>query len=235
MTILYVDMEHDRVVEHPELGPAHRVKVDATRERLATAAAEPCQSLRYAEVSPTRVERLAPTAVVIGGCTTDWGRYDFAALAGLLATIRTAPVPILGICGGHQLIGFAHAAPWGPLGPLDEGEVDPDPRFVPGRRKERGFLTVAVDARCPLFRDLAPTVGVFQSHYWELTEVPRGFVARAWSAWSPIQAIERLDRPVFGVQFHPERDDAEHANGAVVLRNFFAVVREQGTGTKAER
>ncbi len=165
---------------------------------------------------------------MIGGSTTDWTRYDVAALAGLLATIRAAPVPILGICAGHQLIGFAHRAPWGPLGALQEGEVDADPRFAPGQRQERGFLPVQVDGRCPLFRGLNPTAAFFQSHYWQLEDVPTGFTARASSPWSPVQAIERLDRPVFGVQFHPERDDAEHSNGAVVLRNFFALGRNHG-------
>ena len=226
MTVLYIDTEHDRVLAHPESGPAHRVKLEAARARLAAAAGGACLSLRFPEVSPTQVEHIAPVALVLSGSTTDWAEYDFSSLAGLLATIRAAPVPILGICAGHQLIGFAHGAPWGPLGPLQAGEVDPDPRFAPGRRKERGFLPIEVDPRCPLFRGLDQTAAFFQSHYWQLEDVPQGFAARAHSPWSPIQAIERLDRPVFGVQFHPERYSAAQPDGANVLRNFFTLTRD---------
>ena len=66
---------------------------------------------------------------------------------------------------------------------------------------------------------------MFQSHYWQLLETPAGFATRASSAWSPIQAIERLDRPVFGIQFHAERFDTAHPAGSRVLRSFFAAAR----------
>ncbi len=223
MTILYVDTEHDRVIEHVERGPSHRARIDEVRERLAATAGAPCVVQRFADVSPGGITRIPLAALVIGGNITSWEDYDRADLAGLLATIRAAPVPILGICGGHQLIGYAHGAAWGPLGPLQPDEADPDPAFGPGQRKERGFLPVEVDPRCPLFHDVAPAVTVFQHHYWQLEEVPPGFVTRARSPWSAIQAIERLDRPVFGVQFHPERYDAAHPHGETVLRNFFAL------------
>lgn len=230
MTVLLVDSEHERVGAHPALGPFHRARLAAVRTRLAAAAGEPCRSIHYSEVSPAAVEQAAPTALGIGGNTTDWARFDVAALAGLLAAIRAAQVPVLGICAGRQLIGFAHGARWGPLGPLREGEPDPDPRFAPGPRKERGFSPVRIDADCPLFRGLPSDAIVFQSHYWQLEDVPAGFVARAASPWSPIQAIERRERPVFGVQFHPERADAAHPDGATILRNFFALARDEVAG-----
>lgn len=230
MTILLIDTEHDRVTEHPTLGPPHRARLDAARERVAAPADGECRTCSFRDVTLAWVERLAPEAIVIGGNTTDWQRYDPASLTGLIATIRAAPAPILGICAGHQLIGRAHGAEWGPLGPLREDEPDPDPRFAAGQRKERGFLPVQVDPTCPLFRGLEPSVPFFQSHYWQLATVPSGFVARASSSWSAIQAIERRDRPVFGVQFHPERSDQAHPQGAAVLRNFFALAGARASG-----
>ena len=127
MTVLYVDTEHDLVPDDPERGPAHHAKVREAQARLAAAAGGPCFRVRFADVSPAQVARLAPAAMVIGGAAADWTAYDVATLTGLLQTIRAAPVPILGICAGHQLVGRAHGAPWGPLGALQEGEVDPDP------------------------------------------------------------------------------------------------------------
>ena len=233
MTVLYVDTEHDRVRDHPEAGVAHRVKIDRVRHRLATAAAAPCVTVGYAEIDPGTVDRHGASAIVIGGMTTDWAAFPAPSLAGLLDLIRAAPAPMLGICAGHQLIGLAHGAPWGPLGPLAADEVDSDPRFAPGQRKERGFLPVTADPGCPLFAGLAPAPAFFQSHYWQLIAVPAGFVARASSPWSPIQVIERGDRPVFGVQFHPERYDAAHPDGAALLHNYFRLARDRHHGPPA--
>jgi GMP synthase (glutamine-hydrolysing) len=94
---------------------------------------------------------------------------------------------------------------------------------------------VQLDVRCPLFRGMDATVDLFHSHYWQLEDVPLGFAARASSPWSAIQAIERLDRPVFGVQFHPERYDAIHPHGAVILRNFITLARDRDIGERAVR
>jgi GMP synthase (glutamine-hydrolysing) len=223
MTVVYIDTEHDLILEHPEHGPSHRARIETTRDRLAVAAGKSCLVRHFVEVSPTQIEQIAPSALVIGGNLTDWSAYDSADLAGLFATIRAAPVPILGICAGHQLIGQAHDAAWGPLGALQTGEIDPDPAFAPGQRKECGFLPVEIDPRCPLFHGLPPRPNFFQFHYWQLDDIPAGFVIRAHSPWSTIQAIERRDRPVFGVQFHPERYESAYPDGATVLRNFFAL------------
>jgi GMP synthase-like glutamine amidotransferase len=230
MRVVYVDTEHQRVHDHPEGGSRHRARLAETTDRLERVAGAPAQLLGFAEVSPVWIAQSSPAAIIIGGNTTDWGEFDFEEMAGLLEVIRAAPVPILGICAGHQLIGYAHHVKWGPLGPLQHGEIDPDSRFAPGQRKQRGFLSVQLDLRCPLFRGMDATADLFQSHYWQLEDVPPGFAARASSPWSAIQAIERLGRPVFGVQFHPERYDAAHPHGAVILRNFITLARDWDKG-----
>ena len=230
MTVLYIDTEHDLVLDHPQHGPPHRARIEAARDRLEAAAGQRCLVQHFAAISSAGIEQMAPSALVIGGNRTDWAEFDEASLAGLLGAIRAAPVPILGICAGHQLIGRAHGAAWGPLGALRPGEIDPEPAFAPGQRKERGYLSVEIDPRCPVFQDLTARPAFFQFHYWQLETIPAGFDIRARSPWSAIQAIERRDRPVFGVQFHPERYDADHPYGAVVLRNFFALAQARPAG-----
>src|SRR5919112_4473920 len=232
MTVVYIDTEHDLVLAHPELGPSHQAKIETTQNRLAVAAGQPCLVQRFAAVSPSLIHQIEPSALVIGGNRTDWAAFDSADLCGLLDTIRAAPVPILGICAGHQLIGRAHGAGWGPLGSLEQGEIDLDPMFAPGQRKEHGFLSVEIDPRCPLFRGLPPRPTFFQFHYWQLVDIPAEFAIRAHSPWSTIQAIERRDRPVFGVQFHPERYDSAFPDGAIVLRNFFALAQVHPSATR---
>ena len=227
MRVVYIDTEHQRVHADPEAGARHRIRLSETAGRLERVTGAPVELFAFAAVSPVRIAQSPPAAIVIGGNTTDWSEFDFAELAGVLEIIRTAPAPILGICAGHQLIGYAHDVKWGPLGPLQHDESDPDPRFAPGQRKQRGFLRVRLDSRCPLFRGLGATADLFHSHYWQLEEAPPGFAVRASSPWSPIQAIERLNRPVFGVQFHPERYDAAHPHGAMILRNFITLARDR--------
>lgn len=221
MTVVYVDIEHARVRSDPAHG--HAAKTETARECISTTAEVPCVVVPVEGIALEQLAALEPFSIVISGCTAHWEEYDFASMAGLFDIIRAAPVPILGICGGHQLIGIAHGASWGPLGPLQEGETDLDPRFAPGQRKERGYLPLEVDPQCPLFRGLGDSPAFFQSHYWHLLDAPAGFAVRASSEWSPIQVIERLDKPVFGVEFHPERSSREHPAGYELLRNFFAV------------
>jgi GMP synthase-like glutamine amidotransferase len=224
MPIYYIDPEHARVAADPTSGAAHRTKLGSVCNRVATLAGLETHLVRYDDLSD--LDLANADALIIGGCTTDWSDYDMDAFHPLLQLIRTAPRPILGICAGHQLIGRAYGACWGPLEPLQLGESDPDPTFAPGFRKQRGFMPVEIDPDGALFRGLPTRMTVFQSHYWQLTMVPEGFLQRAWSAWSPIQAIEHRDRPVFGIQFHAERYDSDHPDGARILERFFSIARQ---------
>lgn len=223
MTVLFIDPEHPGVLVDPVRSRAHRDRLSLALGALASASDFSVESRHFLDATPENVSDVAPSAIVIGGCMTDWSEYDFDTFAGLFAIIRRAEVPLLGICAGHQLIGYANGASWGALDPLQPGETDVDPSFVPGQRKQRGFSTVTVDPRCPLFAGFSDRAEIFQSHYWQLCEVPTGFTLRASSGAAPIQAIERDDRPVFGVQFHPERFDASHPDGMTVLSNFLSL------------
>jgi GMP synthase-like glutamine amidotransferase len=136
MTVVYIDTEHDLILEHPEHGPSHRARIETILNRLVVAAGQSCLVRRFAAVTLAQIEQITPSALVIGGNLTDWSAYDRADLAGLFSTIRAAPVPILGICAGHWLIGKAHGATWDPLGARQPGDIDPDPMFAPRRRKE---------------------------------------------------------------------------------------------------
>ncbi len=179
MTVLYVDVEHESVLHDPERAAGHASRLEVARNRLAIEAGEPCTVVRFDEVSEDSVSELEPSAVVLSGTTVEWQEYDFGSLQGLIDVIRSAPVPILGICAGHQLIGHAHGASWGPLDLLREGERDPDPRFGAGMRKERGFLPVEINSDCILFRGLGKPPRFFQTHYWHLRDARAARARRA--------------------------------------------------------
>ncbi len=120
-----------------------------------------------------------------------------------LDLVRKAPFPILGICFGHQLIGYAFGT-----GMRDLGQM------------VRRFEPVEILDHHPLFNGLPSTITVAESHRQVLDKIPDGFSCLAQSATSKIEAIHHESLPVYGLQFHPERADQDHPHGQTIIRNL---------------
>ena len=170
----------------------------------------------YANITPEFVKTLKPSHIILSGQSHPWDEYSPESLAGVFYVIRTAPQPILGVCGGQQQIALAFGAP-----------VDLIERVAPGQGyqgafRERGFSEVSVEVATdsPIFAGLPQTITVWESHCDEVKELPADFVCTATNQVSPIQAMEHTSRPLYGVQFHPELYDETHPHGEIVLRNF---------------
>ena len=65
-----------------------------------------------------------------------------------------------------------------------------------------------------------PEITVWHSHFDEVKKLPPDFEATASNETCPIQAMQHKERPVFGVQFHPELFDEDFPDGRRVLENF---------------
>jgi GMP synthase (glutamine-hydrolysing) len=223
--IVYVDLEHEQLQEQPELWEkslAGRLKY---KYRLEEVSGDVCLIVHYTRLSLDLLRQLKVRAVVVSGCRTDFEHYAEERLAGLRAVYREAAWPTLAFCGGMQLLAQTYGAKIGPLGPLSPGAPDPyEGAYIPGVKQERGFMPVRVRPVHPLFSGLDPQPVFFQSHYWEVKTVPTGFHLLAETDLCPIQAIAHTERPIFGVQFHPEQYNAEHLDGRRVLENFFKSV-----------
>jgi GMP synthase (glutamine-hydrolysing) len=103
-----------------------------------------------------------------------------------------AGVPVLGVCFGHQLVGYAYG-----------GRVRTNPNGW-----EVGTVGVELTdegARDPLFAGLPRRIFVNQSHRDEVGALGPGTRLLASGAHTPHQAIAVGDH-VRGVQFHPEID-----------------------------
>jgi GMP synthase-like glutamine amidotransferase len=223
--ICYVDLEH------PERGPsmlserpdavqrkADLVTIAARFEHLAGA---PCLLQHFTRIDLATLDRLGVHTVVLSGHSTLIDDYDPDDLAPLLEVIRRWPGPLLGLCGGHQLIGLALGASPRPIGALRPGEPDPHPTVAPGQRKEWGPCPIRILRDDPLFAGLDRVAVVEQRHFWELDAVPAGFLRLASSDLCAIQAMRHPARPLYGVQFHPERYTEAHPDGRTILGNFF--------------
>jgi len=113
-----------------------------------------------------------------------------------------ANIPVLGLCYGMQLL--AHLA---------GGKV------VRASRREYGRADVRIEGG-KLFEGFGrgEETPVWMSHGDHVDAPPPGFSVTASSENSPVAAFEHRDRPLFGVQFHPEV--AHTPRGGEILNTF---------------
>ncbi|MCJ2519620.1 MAG: GMP synthase subunit A [Candidatus Thermoplasmatota archaeon] len=116
--------------------------------------------------------------------------------------------PILGICAGHQFMALHFG-----------GETKP------ARVPEFGKTKVLIEEPGDLFKGLPRRFTVWESHNDEVTIAPKGFKRLASSDNCPVQAMQAVDRPLYGVQFHPEVEHTQH--GSDIFKNFLDVCRQE--------
>jgi GMP synthase (glutamine-hydrolysing) len=164
-------------------------------------------------VSLDRVKSLRPSHIILSGQSHPWAKYSPESLTGVFEVIKEASPPLLGVCGGHQQIALAYGAAVDLMERLRLGEG------YEGAKRERGYFPV-VTAEEGIFKGLPRDITVWHSHCDEVKELPQGFRRTASNETCAIQAMEHIERPLFGVQFHPELFDEEHPDGQRVLENF---------------
>jgi len=170
----------------------------------------------FRNITPEFVKTLSPSHIILSGQSHPWDRYSAESLAGVFYVIRSAPKPILGVCGGQQQMALAFGAP-----------VDLIERIAPGdgyegAYRERGFCSVNLDSQNGggIFSGLPNPIMVWESHCDEVKSLPADFICTASNQVSDIQAMQHASLPLFGVQFHPELFDEEHPDGRIILENF---------------
>ena len=110
-------------------------------------------------------------------------------------------IPVLGICYGLQLIMHLYG-----------GQVMPAPE------REYGKASLSLAATSPLTGGMTSGSTVWMSHGDKVNRLAPGFHAIAETANSPYAVVAHQEKPVFGLQFHPEVNHTEE--GEKLLRNF---------------
>jgi len=140
-------------------------------------------------------------AVIISG--SQWLLSVEDPPAPLVEFVRNLKVPTLGICFGHQLFARAFGT-----------------QVLPGELVERDE-TIIISEPGPLFHGMEPEMDFRESHREYVVAGPverAGWHIIARSASCPAEAMHHTTRPLYGVQFHPERSGP---NGEALFDNFY--------------
>lgn len=119
--------------------------------------------------------------------------------------------PILGICRGMQALSVFRG------GALRSG--------VPGHQLPAGDMVHPTRAEEPLAALLGPCPAVNSNHHQAVSRAGEGLCFCQWAPDGTAEALYAPDRPVLGVQWHPERQSfalrrPDAADGAPVFRWF---------------
>ena len=110
-------------------------------------------------------------------------------------------LPILGLCYGHQLIAQ-----------LAKGEVKP------AKCKEYGIAQVEIDKPVGVLNGLSKEEKVWMSHGDTVVALPADYEILAHTESCPVAAYRHKEKPIYGLQWHPEVVHTE--KGTLMLQNF---------------
>ena len=155
---------------------------------------------RNDKVAPEQIEEMGPERIVIspGPCTPREAGISVEVIRRF-----AGKVPILGVCLGHQSIGYAFG-----------GRIVQAPRLMHGKTSMIFHDGKGVFAGIP-----SPFEAVrYHSLVIEPDSMPESLVVTAWTDQHEIMGVRHRQFPVEGVQFHPESVATQH--GMQLLRNF---------------
>jgi GMP synthase-like glutamine amidotransferase len=198
--------------------------------------------VHLADLSWSLVQDFAPDALLLSGTLSDFDLYNPRLLDDFKAIVRNTDIPILGICGGHQMIGSF----WG------AEVVTLDDKYPWEKREHRiveyQYRFVKVLQPDPIFAGAGHTrqknggadqsslvLRVWQNHALQLDRAPTGFVNLAKSYLCDIQMLVKRSEGqlVYTVQFHIEKSfedwnkrpnfwnhRVESRDGRIIFENF---------------
>ena len=114
--------------------------------------------------------------------------------------IRSANIPIVGICFGHELIAHAYGA-----------SLTPMSRHV-------GMTEIKVTSPHPMFLT-REVFSVYENHQYGVTELTEELEILATSEHA-IAVLKHKTKPIYGLQFHPEHHTEKQFGDEIFLKLF---------------
>jgi anthranilate synthase/aminodeoxychorismate synthase-like glutamine amidotransferase len=156
--------------------------------------------VRNDAIDAATIRRLSPDAIVLspGPCTPNESGGSLDIVRGLAGEF-----PILGVCLGHQIIAAAFGG-----------------RIIRALEPMHGRASPVRHDGENLFNGIPSPFAACRYHSLvvQRSSLPTELDITAWTDDGTIMAIAHRERPIFGVQFHPEAILTEH--GFAMLANF---------------
>ena len=157
----------------------------------------------YSEIKPfdislEKIKQMKPSGIVLSGGPASVYQKDAPLIS---AEIFELGIPVLGICYGLQLT--CH---------LLGGKV------ASASEREYGLAQLLIVTNDSIFTGIDSSTKVWMSHGDRVDEIPENFDVLARTDNSPFAVIKHNEKPIYGLQFHPEVVHTEQ--GKQLLRNF---------------
>jgi GMP synthase-like glutamine amidotransferase len=177
---------------------------------------EPVVHVAHLSEAAAAAAEFKPEAIVLSGTLSDFDYYDPAMLRRFAAFAVKTTTPILGICGGHQLVGLSFGVGCVTLDDKEPGEKRE------GRNYEYQYRFIRItEPDDPIFSGIrgrddgvwqdytteGDILRVWQNHGLQLPRLPEGFRLLATSYLCRNQMmVKRADgQLIYTVQFHLEK------------------------------
>jgi len=141
---------------------------------------------RNDKITLEKIKRLRPRKIVI---SPGPGRPEDAGISGDCIRKFAGKIPILGVCLGHQAIGFVYGG-----------------RIVGAKQLMHGKTSLIYHNKKDIFRGLPNPFEATRYHSLivERKSLPECLEITAWTRDLEIMGLKHREYPLWGVQFHPE-------------------------------
>lgn len=200
--------------------------------------------VHFSEISEA-AEEFCPQAIVLSGTLSDFDYYNPKHLNNIAIFLKQTPTPVLGICGGHQLIGLSFGAKVVTLDNQEQHQnrlnrsFEYQYRFIRIVAPDDPIFDGINDSTSGIWQDYtreASILRVWQNHGLQLDRVPEGFrlLATAYLCRNQMMVKRGDGQLIYAVQFHLEKSFEdwdrtratrwEHPNesrdGRIIFENF---------------
>ena len=156
--------------------------------------------IRNDRITVDGVLRMAPEKIIV---SPGPGRPENAGISVSLIKELAGKIPVLGVCLGHQALGYAYGG-----------------KIVGAKRLMHGKTSLIFHDGSGIFAGIPNPFEATRYHSLlvEKETLPDSLKITAWTKENEIMGLQVKGLPLFGVQFHPESILTKE--GINILRNF---------------
>jgi anthranilate synthase component 2 len=158
-------------------------------------------------ISLSDVRKIDPDGIIIspGPCSPESKRD----VGNSPEIVLEMDVPILGVCLGHQIIAHVFGGVVGRVKPV------------------HGKSSVVKHDGKTIFKDVKNPLEVGRYHSLAVLKMPKGFVVTAKTVDGDlVMGLRHKNKPIEGVQFHPESVLTPRSEGLKIIKNFVDICND---------